>query len=68
MFEQAVPFTLAFFEVNLNNNQQFQPYLQSSYAQFLSENQEYKLSLITGDSTPKLKTSIENFRRENNLK
>lgn len=60
--------TVAFFEVKLNNNKQFKPYLQSSYAQFLSQDQAFKLSLITADSSPKLKSSIENFKRENNIK
>ncbi len=59
--------SLAFFEVHLNNNQYFLPYLQSSYAEYLSENQEFKLSFITGNSSDKLKDAIEQFRQENNV-
>ncbi|BAQ60636.1 probable lipoprotein signal peptide [Geminocystis sp. NIES-3708] len=60
--------TLAFFEVHLNNNQNYRPYLQSSYAEYLSENKEFKLSFITSNSSDKLKTEIDKFRRENNIK
>lgn len=59
--------SLAFFEVHLNNNQDFLPYLQSSYAQYLSADQQFKLSFITGNSTEKLKDAIETFRQDNNI-
>jgi predicted dienelactone hydrolase len=60
--------TSSFFEVHLNNNENYRPYLQSSYAQYLSNNQEFKLSFITEASADKLKTTIDDFRKENNIK
>lgn len=60
--------TSSFFEVHLNNNENYRPYLQSSYAQYLSNDQEFKLSFITEASADKLKTTIDDFRRENNIK
>lgn len=53
--------SLAFFEVHLRNNADFRPYLQSSYAEYLSENENFKLSLITDASSDKVKTALENF-------
>ncbi|WP_017293716.1 alpha/beta hydrolase [Geminocystis herdmanii] len=53
--------SLAFFEVHLKNNQDFRKYLQSSYAQYLSENQDFKLNFITNASADKVKNSIEKF-------
>ncbi|MGI0482511.1 alpha/beta hydrolase [Geminocystis sp. CENA526] len=60
--------TLAFFEVHLNNNENYRPYLQSGYAEYLSGNNDFKLSFITNNSVNKLESSIEQFRRENNIK
>ncbi|WP_330202454.1 alpha/beta hydrolase [Cyanobacterium sp. Dongsha4] len=59
--------SLAFFEIYLNDNQDYAPYLQSSYAQYLSENQDYKLDFITLTSVDKLKDAIERFKEENNI-
>ncbi|AFZ54466.1 alpha/beta hydrolase [Cyanobacterium aponinum] len=59
--------TLAFFEVHLNNNQDFRPYLQSNYAEYLSTDQQFKLSFITKESSDQLKGAIDTFRRENNI-
>ncbi|BAQ64110.1 alpha/beta hydrolase [Geminocystis sp. NIES-3709] len=50
--------SVAFFEVHLKNNPNFRNYLQSSYGQYLSENQEYKLDFITNASSDKVKTAI----------
>lgn len=60
--------SLAFFEIHLNNNQNYRPYLQSSYAEYLSANNEFKLSFISANSSDKLKAEIEKFRSENNIK
>ena len=53
---------LAFFEVYIANNAQFRPYLQSSYAAYLSQNERFKLFLISSDSEPGMKQAIEDFR------
>lgn len=58
---------LGFFQVHLNNNQDFRPYLQSKYAEYLSADQQFKLSLITKESSDELKDAIATFRRENNI-
>jgi predicted dienelactone hydrolase len=53
--------SLAFFEVHLRNNADFRPYLQSSYTQYLSENQDFKLNFITNASADKVKNILEKF-------
>lgn len=58
---------MLFFEVHLNNNQDFRPYLQSNYAEYLSTDQQFKLSFITKESSDQLKGAIDTFRRENNI-
>ena len=52
---------LAFFEVYVSNNAEYRPYLQSSYAKYLSEEQEFKSYLITNASSKKLLEIIEKF-------
>lgn len=54
----------AFFEVYINQNENYRPYLQSSYAQYLSQDQEFKLNLISGDSSHKVLEAIEKFKKE----
>lgn len=59
---------LAFLEVNLLGNEDFNPYLQSAYAQYLSQGQEFKTFLITNTSTESLVESIVKFKaRHSNL-
>lgn len=53
--------SLAFFEVYLRNNADFRPYLQSSYAEYLSENENFKLNFITDASSDKVKNTLEKF-------
>jgi predicted dienelactone hydrolase len=60
--------TLGFFEVHLNKDNSYLPYLQSGYAEYLSANNEFKLSFITDNSVDNLKSSIEQFRKNNNIK
>ncbi len=55
---------IPFFEVYLNQNDKFRPYLQSAYAEYLSQDQEFKLDLISKASIPKLIDVIEKFKRE----
>lgn len=57
--------SVAFFEVHLNNNKDYRPYLQSSYAEYLSENQEFKLDFITEASSDKLEAKFEQFKLKN---
>lgn len=56
---------LAFFQVHLNDQQDYQIYLQSSYAQYLSQEQEFKTYLITKSSVPKLRSEYEEFIQNN---
>jgi predicted dienelactone hydrolase len=55
---------IPFFEVYLNQDEKFRPYLQSSYAEYLSQGKEFKLDLISQASVPKLVDAIERFKRE----
>lgn len=58
----------AFFGVYLLEEEAtYQPYLQSSYAAYLSQGQEFKAFLITNASTEELNARIEQFNRENPL-
>ena len=52
---------LAFFEVYVSKNADYRPYLQSSYANYLSEGKEFKSYLITDASSKKLLEIIEKF-------
>jgi predicted dienelactone hydrolase len=55
---------IAFFEVYVNQNEKFRPYLQSSYAEDLSQGKEFKLDFISEASVSKLIDAIERFKRE----
>jgi predicted dienelactone hydrolase len=57
--------TLPFFEVQLRNNRDFQPFLSSSYAQYLSKDQQFKLYLISGSSSAGVVSAIDTFRKTN---
>ncbi|MEA5508539.1 alpha/beta hydrolase [Crocosphaera sp. UHCC 0190] len=54
----------AFFEVYIGKNETFRPYLQSSYAQYLSQDETFKLDFITGNSSNKLEAEIEQYKIE----
>ena len=56
---------LAFLEVHLVNNKDYRPYLQSAYADYLSQEQEFKNFLITNDSTEGLEEAIARFKAQN---
>jgi predicted dienelactone hydrolase len=55
---------LPFFEVYLRQNNSYKPYLRSSYAEYLSKDERFKLFMISGRSTPKLVEAIDAFRRD----
>ncbi len=52
---------LAFLEMHLLDNEDFRPYLQSAYADYLSQGQEFKNFLITNASTEGLEEAIARF-------
>ena len=56
---------LAFFQVHLNDQQDYKIYLQSSYAEYLSQGQEFKTYLITKTSVPELRDKYEQFIQDN---
>ena len=53
---------LAFLEVHLLDNEDYRPYLQSAYADYLSQGQEFKNFLITNASTEGLEKAIARFK------
>jgi predicted dienelactone hydrolase len=55
--------TLPFFEVQLRNNKDYLPFLSSSYAQYLSKGQQFKLYLISGSSAAGVVSAIDTFRK-----
>jgi len=56
---------LAFFQVHLRNKEDYQVFLQSNYAQFMSEGQEFRTFLITSKFLPELRDKYEQFLRDN---
>lgn len=58
---------LAFFEVHIAQNRDYVPYLQSSYVQYLGEDEEFKAHLISKESSEAIQEMIEQFRLENNI-
>ncbi|MDJ0902809.1 MAG: alpha/beta hydrolase [Xenococcus sp. MO_188.B8] len=59
--------TLAFFEVYIANNDDYRPYLQPSYAAYLSEGEEFKAYMITGASSDNLTQAIEQWKKEHDV-
>ena len=59
--------TLAFFEVYIANNADYRPYLQPSYAAYLSEGEEFKAYVITGASSENLTQAIEQWKKESGV-
>jgi predicted dienelactone hydrolase len=59
-----------FFEVYLSKNPEFKPFIESysSYAQHLSQGQEFKIYLISGKSTQALVDEIQQFRASRGLR
>ena len=56
---------LAFFQVYINKDNNYRPYLQSSYTKYLSEKQEFKSHLISKASAEKLSEIFEKFIQDN---
>ncbi|WP_330202549.1 alpha/beta hydrolase [Cyanobacterium sp. Dongsha4] len=56
---------LAFFQVHLRNEEDYRVFLQSSYAQYLSQGQEFKTFLITSQFLPELRDKYEQFLMDN---
>lgn len=54
--------TLAFFEVYIAQNKSYQIYVQSSYAEYLSKEQDFKLFLITNASLNSVKKEVEKLQ------
>ncbi len=59
--------SLAFTEVYIAQNKDFLPYLQSSYAEYLSQGQEFNLYFISGASDSKVVDAIKQFKQQNDL-
>ncbi len=59
--------TLAFFEVYIANNPDYRPYLQPSYASYLSEGEEFKAYMITGASSDNLTQAIEQWKKDSGV-
>jgi len=55
---------VAFFENYIAQNKQFRPYLQSSYAEYLSKGQNFKLNLVTAASSQSLADAIAQFKQD----
>jgi predicted dienelactone hydrolase len=64
IIDYASSIQIPFFEIYLNQNEKFRPYLQSAYAEYLSQGKEFKLDFISEASVPKLIDAIERFKRE----
>ena len=56
------PTVLSFFEVYLNKNESYRPYMGSSYDAYLSNEEKFKLYRISRASEPALNQAIEEFR------
>ncbi|MFQ6538028.1 MULTISPECIES: alpha/beta hydrolase [Aphanothece] len=55
---------LPFVEVYLRKNDSYKPYLRSSYAEYLSKDERFKLFMVSARSSQKLSEAIEAFRKE----
>ncbi|MGH2415371.1 MAG: alpha/beta hydrolase, partial [Microcystaceae cyanobacterium] len=56
--------SVAFFEVYISKNNDYRPYLQSSYAEYLSQNEQFKLDFISAASDDELAAAIEKFKQD----
>ncbi|MGA9378377.1 MAG: alpha/beta hydrolase [Phormidium sp.] len=54
--------TLAFFEVSLLDNPSYRPYLQATYTEYLSQDQQFKVFLISAKSDAGLGEASREFR------
>ncbi len=59
--------TLLFFENYVANNEDYLPFIQSSYLEYLSQGQEFKTYLISRASSEQLVEAIEQFIRQEGI-
>ena len=59
--------TLLFFENYVANNEDYLPFIQSSYLEYLSQGQEFKAYLISRASSEQLVEAIEQFIRQEGI-
>jgi len=57
----------AFSQIYVAKNKDYLPYLNSSYAEYLSKGHKFKIDLISGDSSNKLSDEIKKFKTANNI-
>ncbi|ACK72206.1 protein of unknown function DUF1400 [Gloeothece citriformis PCC 7424] len=56
--------SVAFFEVHLHNNESYRSYLRSSYAEYLSQGESFKLDFISRASSDSLVSAMEKFKKK----
>ncbi len=59
--------TTAFFGTYIDKREDYKPYLQSAYAAYLSQGEEFKVFLISAASSEKLAQAIDDLKRKFNL-
>jgi predicted dienelactone hydrolase len=59
--------SLAFFGAYIEKRKDYKLYLQSSYAAYLSQDEKFKLSLISAASSDKLNQALDSFKRKYNV-
>jgi len=57
----------AFSQVYVAHNKNYLPYLQSSYAVYLSKGNKFQLNFISDTSSSQLMDTVNKFRQDNNL-
>lgn len=63
----ANAFSLGFFEVHVMQDENYRPYLQASYASFLSQGQPFGLHVISAEANDALIDAFNTFIQERNL-
>ncbi|MGP1385990.1 MAG: alpha/beta hydrolase [Thainema sp.] len=61
-YEDAL--TLIFFEIYVAENPEYRAFLESDYSAYLSQDQEFKIYVISEESTDELEAAIEVFKDE----
>lgn len=56
--------TLIFFEIYVADNPEYRTFLESDYSAYLSQDQEFKIYVISEESTDELEAAIETFKNE----
>jgi predicted dienelactone hydrolase len=65
LLEYGKGMPLAFFEMYIDKNADFRPYLQSNYVEYLNQKKAFQLNFISAASSDKLAKAIEKFMQEN---